>query len=169
MHETSIMLHMVSIFKSLMLSGISLISLVVTSFLSFLIDTEETTQAPPKFSSFSYEAVSMHLYSTSKWPAFTTLVGEKVGPWMLVDNSSLYLNSIQFSYLKNSDFSHWIYSAPKDTTFTPTDLNQDLGFVHKCVHTNAASPSCRWGGGEYSEILAFKIGAKSAFNLPNNE
>lgn len=80
MHETSVMLHMVSIFKSLMLSGISLIFLVVTSFLSFLIDTEAATQAPPKFSFFSYEAVSMNLYSTSKWPAFTTLVGMKVGP-----------------------------------------------------------------------------------------
>lgn len=59
MHETSIMLHMVSIFKSLMLSGISLISLVVTSFLSLLIDTKEITQAPPKISFFSYEAVLM--------------------------------------------------------------------------------------------------------------
>lgn len=80
MHETSITPHMVSIFKSLMLSGISLIYLLVTPFLSFLIDTEEATQAPPKFSFFSYEAVPMHLYGTSKWPVFTALVGKKVGP-----------------------------------------------------------------------------------------
>lgn len=100
------MLHMVSIFKSLMLLGISLISLVVTSFLSFLIDKKEITQAPPRFSFFSYEAVPEHLYSTSKWPAFTTLVGKKVESSMSADNSSLYLNAIQFSYLKNSDFNH---------------------------------------------------------------
>jgi len=80
MHENSIMLHMVSITKSLMLSETSLVSLVVTSFLSFLIDTEAATQALPKFSFFSYEAVSVHLHSTSKWPAFTTLGGTKVGP-----------------------------------------------------------------------------------------
>lgn len=65
MHENSIVLHMVSIFKSLMRS----VSLVFTSFLSFLIDTEAETQAPTKFCFFTYEAVPMHLYSTPKWPS----------------------------------------------------------------------------------------------------
>lgn len=59
------MLHMVSILKSLMHS----VALVLTSFLSFLIDTKAATQAPPKFSFFAYEAVFVHLYSTPKWPA----------------------------------------------------------------------------------------------------
>lgn len=49
MHENPIMLHMVSIIKSIMLSGISLISLVDTSLFSFLIDTEAATQVLPKY------------------------------------------------------------------------------------------------------------------------
>lgn len=49
MHETPIMLHMVFIIKSIMLSGISLIFLVVTSFFSFQIDTEAATQVIPKY------------------------------------------------------------------------------------------------------------------------
>lgn len=49
MHETPIMLHMVSIIKPITLSGISLISLVDTSFFSFLIDTEAATQVIPKY------------------------------------------------------------------------------------------------------------------------